>query len=197
MKKVQVFFWHCSAVNFKLLTKTETDSEKYVGIGATIFFTGLFAALAAGYALFTVFDNIWIASFLGLIWGFMIFNLDRFIVSSMRKKDNSWQELGIALPRIILAILISIVIAKPLELRIFEKEINTELVTMEQEIRSGQENLVKEKYEVEKIALNQKIQSLKDEIQSKTDKRDELNRIAQQEADGTGREWKKKCRAYL
>ncbi|MEM7552121.1 MAG: DUF4407 domain-containing protein [Bacteroidota bacterium] len=186
MKKIQTFFWYCSGTNPRLLEKTETDHEKYVGIGATIFFTGLFAALAAGYALYTVFDKLVIASILGLIWGLMIFNLDRYIVSSMRKKENRWSEIGMALPRIALAILISIVIAKPLELKIFEKEINAELVTMKQEIRNEQEGLVKEKYDLEKEGLYEKIEVLKSEIRDKTALRDKLNRIAQQEADGTG-----------
>ena len=87
MNKVKNFFWYCAGANHQLLNQSTTESSKYVGIGATVFFTGLFAALAAGYAFFTVFNGYLIASILGLIWGLMIFNLDRYIVSSMRKTD--------------------------------------------------------------------------------------------------------------
>jgi hypothetical protein len=123
------------------------ESSKYAGIGATIFFTGVFAALAASYALYTVFDNVWIAALSGLIWGLMIFNLDRYIVSSMRKEKNSWREFRTALPRIVLAVLISIVIAKPLEMKIFDKEIQSELIMMEQQTYTAQENEINMRFQ--------------------------------------------------
>ncbi|MEQ8519481.1 MAG: DUF4407 domain-containing protein [Cytophagales bacterium] len=186
MQKVKLFFWYCAGANTSLLKKAETDSEKYVGIGATIFFTGVFAALAAAYALYTVFDNILLSSVFGIVWGLMIFNLDRFIVSSMRKKEDTLNEFLLALPRIVLAILISIVIAKPLELKIFEKEIDTELISMNQEVRSSQENFAKEKYIAEKAVINSAISNLKTEIAQKESQRDELREKARKEADGTG-----------
>ncbi|QNL21478.1 DUF4407 domain-containing protein [Hyphobacterium sp. CCMP332] len=186
MQKVKLFFWYCAGANTSLLQKAETDSEKYVGIGATIFFTGVFAALAAAYALHSVFDSWIIASVFGLVWGLMIFNLDRFIVSSMRKKESAFNEFLLATPRIILAILISIVIAKPLELKIFEKEINAELISMNQEVQKGQENFAKEKYLAEKASLDASISGLKSEIQQKEQQRDALREKAQKEADGTG-----------
>src|SRR5215203_4448109 len=100
MEKLNRFFWQCSGVHIPLLTKCEVDSSRYVGIGATIFFTGLFAAIAASYALYTVFDSAWIAMAFGIVWGLMIFNLDRYIVSSMRKEGNSGREFRMAVPRI-------------------------------------------------------------------------------------------------
>lgn len=186
MQKVKLFFWYCAGSNTALLKKAETDSEKYVGIGATIFFTGIFAALAAGYALYTVFDSLILSSIFGIVWGLMIFNLDRFIVSSMRKKKSPLNQFLLATPRIILAILISIVIAKPLELKIFEKEINAELVSMNQEIQLEQENFTKEKYIAEKALVKTSIENLKSEISQKESQRDSLREKAQKEADGTG-----------
>ncbi|HEY0175383.1 MAG TPA: DUF4407 domain-containing protein, partial [Pedobacter sp.] len=44
------FFWFCSGVHQPTLENHPTEHNKYVGIGATIFFTGLFAALSGGYA---------------------------------------------------------------------------------------------------------------------------------------------------
>lgn len=57
MQKVISFFWFCSGADTEILKKTPTERAKYTGIGATVFFTGVFALLAASYALFTVFDN--------------------------------------------------------------------------------------------------------------------------------------------
>ncbi len=186
MEKLKHFFWLCSGAHLTILKKCESESSKYVGIGATVFFTGLFATLAASYALYTVFDNYWIAAALGLVWGLMIFNLDRYIVSSMRKDGNSNREFFTALPRIILAIIISLVIAKPLELKIFEKEIQSELIIMKQQAYARQENETKIRFQTDHEKLNEEIEALKNEIVLKTTVRDELDRLAREEADGTG-----------
>jgi hypothetical protein len=186
MQHLTSFFWLCSGADIALLKKCPTENSKYVGIGATVFFTGLFAALAGGYAMYTVFDNIWIAGVIGLLWGLLIFNLDRFIVSSMRKEGKFSRELFMALPRIVLAILISVVIAKPLELKIFEKEINGELIIMDQQQRARQENEVRQRFNFTQDSLKSEITMLKQEIQTKTLLRDDLLRIAREEADGTG-----------
>jgi len=186
MKKITTFFLICSGVDSSLIQKCPTETSKYAGMGATIFFTGLFAAFAAGYALYTVFDNVWAASLFGILWGLMIFNLDRYIVSSMRKEGKFSRELLTASPRIVLAVIISIVIAKPLELKIFEKEINPELIVMEQEAYARQDNQLKSRFTPQQDSLKKEIASLLQAIQIRTAKRDELVRIAQEEADGTG-----------
>lgn len=186
MQKITTFFWLCSGANTSLLQKCPTEASKYAGIGATIFFTGLFAALAGAYALYTVFDSVVIAILFGLLWGFMIFNLDRYIVSSMRKEGRFSRELALATPRILLAILISIVIAKPLELKVFDKEIQPELVVMEQQKYAEQEAQVRSRFQAAQDSVNTTMVSLKQEIEAKASKRDELARIAQEEADGTG-----------
>ncbi|HEY0655808.1 MAG TPA: DUF4407 domain-containing protein [Chryseosolibacter sp.] len=185
MKKLTSFFLLCSGADSALLEKCPTETSKYAGMGATIFFTGVFAALAAGYALYTVFDSVIAASVFGLVWGLMIFNLDRYIVSSMRK-DGGWREFMTAAPRVILAVIISIVIARPLELKIFEKEINPELIVMEQETYARQESQLKARFTQPLDSMKAERARLKQEIVAKTLSRDALVRIAQEEADGTG-----------
>ncbi len=186
MKKIKNFFWLCSGANRLLLEKCPTEGSKYVGIGATVFFTGVFAALAGAYALFTVFENYWAAIAFGIVWGLMIFNLDRFIVSSMRKTGDSRKEFYMAIPRLVLAILISLVIAKPLEMKIFEKEILAEFELMEKQQFAQKMNEVNTRYSAEQSTIQQEIENLKNEINEKSLKRDELRQLAQQEADGTG-----------
>lgn len=127
MNFLQKFLIICSGSSFELLKKTPTDVNKHVGIGGVILFTGILAALSAGYALNTVFDNIYAATGFGILWGLMIFNLDRYIVTSMKKSGGFFRQFMTALPRLIVAVLLGIVISKPLELKIFEKEINKQL----------------------------------------------------------------------
>ncbi len=186
MHKVSSFFLFASGADRDVLKDCPTDHNKYVGIGATIFFTGLFAALAAAYALFTVFDSYVVAVLLGITWGLLIFNLDRYIVSSMRKDSHFWRELVSASPRLALAIIISLVIAKPLELKIFEKEIEPKLIVMEQQVYARQEAETKLRFEPAILQIRQDVIVLKNEITDKQLQRDELVRLAQQEADGTG-----------
>jgi len=186
MNKISAFFLWCSGSDRLIMETCSSETGKYVGIGATVFFTGLFAALAAAYSLFMVFDNLFFSLLFGLLWGLMIFNLDRFIVSSMRKQGRFFGELKMAIPRLVLAVLISLVIAKPLELKIFEKEINGELALMEQENLAGQESIVRNRFEDTRNQTQLRIARLKKEIEIKTLKRDKLREIASQEADGTG-----------
>ena len=121
------FFWWCAGIHKASLLKYPEEHNKYLSIGATIFFTGLFAALAGGYALYFVFSGsdfaILYALLFGTIWGLAIFNLDRYIVLSIDKSKSGGMQFIQALPRILLAILIGLIISRPLELKIFDKEI--------------------------------------------------------------------------
>lgn len=186
MQKLVSFFWFCSGADTEILKKCPTETAKYTGIGATVFFTGVFAFLSASYALYTVFDSVISAIVFGIIWGLMIFNLDRFIVSSMRKERTGWREFAMAIPRLLLAILISVVIARPLELKIFEKEVAPELVLMEQEKYAAQERQLMSRYVPYQDSLRARVEALKAEIAAMARNRDELAKIAQEEADGTG-----------
>lgn len=131
MKKVTRFFWFCSGAHIETLKKYPIEHNKYVGIGATIFFTALFAALSGGYAMYFVFSGnafaVVFAILFGLLWGTAIFNMDRYIVSSINKQGTTNQQILQASPRILLAIMIGVVISRPLELKIFDKEIRQKL----------------------------------------------------------------------
>ena len=186
MKYLKDFFIFCSGANTSILNRTPTEVNKYVGIGATIFFTGVFAAIAAAYALYTVFESKWIIIPIALVWGLMIFNLDRFIVSTMKKKGSFGRDIISATPRLILALLIAVVIAKPLELKIFESEIESELVLMQQENYKAQDDLVKNRYADDIVTLKSEVIALKSDIFNKQKERDLLVNEAIAEADGTG-----------
>ena len=186
MHSLQRFFLFCSGSNESILKRAPSDVNKYAGIGATIFFTGVFACIAAGFALYSVFHNYFVSIFFGMIWGLMIFNLDRYIVSTMNKKGHFFRDFMTATPRLILAVIIAIVIAKPLELKIFQSEIHAELIAMEQEKFKTQEALVAERFEPQIEVLNGEIAGLKEEITEKELVRNNLESEAIAEADGTG-----------
>jgi hypothetical protein len=125
LERIRGFFWFCSGANLQILEACPTEYTKNAAIGASIFFTAVIASLSGGYAFFTVFQSHALAICSGMFWGMLIFNLDRFIVSSMRKESKTLKEFSIALPRLIIAFIISIVVVVPIELRLFQNEIHT------------------------------------------------------------------------
>jgi Domain of unknown function (DUF4407) len=154
------FFIFCSGSDTDVLEHcSKGEQNKYAGIGATVFFTALMAFIAASYALYTVFDNLFTSIFFGLIWGLLIFNLDRYIVSTIKKTGNVIDELIQASPRILLAVIIAVVIAKPLELKIFEKEINQVLLEQKNDLTLANKDQIAQQF-------TPKIEGLQNDIKS-------------------------------
>lgn len=192
MKIFRNFFWFCSGANIPVLKRCPTESNKYAGIGGTVLFTGLFAGISASYALFTVFGSLGISVAFGIIWGAMIFNLDRFIVSGMKKANGWLREITMALPRLMLAVLLAFVISKPLELKIFEKEILRKID--EQKIEQSQQTRQEvfnsypelEEWREEIVFLRQEIDE-KEEFRNLKQEEYDLERFGVQSANTSGR----------
>lgn len=180
------FFILCSGADRNLLEGcSEGEQTKYVGIGATVFFTAVMAFLASAYALFTVFDSIYPALIFGLVWSLLIFNLDRFIVSTIKKRDRFMDEFLQATPRIMLAIIIAIVISKPLEIKIFEKEINTVLLKEKNEMELANKKQVGNYFQSDLDKNKADIAALKADIQKKEKEVNDLYSTYITEAEGT------------
>lgn len=127
------FLWICAGANREVLRQCPTDYAKYAGTGGTILFTAIMAAISGGYAISFVFQDapLYVPFGFGIIWGLMIFNLDRFMVNTMYsdgKHTISKVEFLGGLPRIILAIFLGIVISTPIEIRIFQDKIKSQLI---------------------------------------------------------------------
>lgn len=152
------FLWVCAGADRKVLRQCPTDYAKYAGTGGTILFTAIIAAISGGYAISFVFEEspIYVPLGFGLIWGLMIFNLDRFMVNTMYsdgKHTISKAEFFGGLPRIILAIFLGIVISTPLEIRIFQDKIKSQLIIDQgkigDEVREAHDLLYKQRQEIE------------------------------------------------
>ena len=180
------FFIICSGSDTDILEQcSKGEQNKYAGIGATVFFTAVMAFIAGSYALYTVFDNLYSAVFFGLIWGLLIFNLDRYIVSTIKKTGNIIDELIQAAPRIVLAVIIAVVISKPLELKIFEKEINQVLLEQKNELTRANKTQLAEQFTPSIDGLNNDILTLKQQIDTKEDEVNQLYDTYISEAEGT------------
>src|ERR1700742_1806752 len=122
------FLWWCSGAYQDILKDCPSEQTKYAGLGGVLLATFVLAAFSAGYAVYSVFNEPGWALLFGVIWGLVIFNFDRFLVSTMRKYGVSTnKQIWMATPRIVLALLIGFTIARPLELKIFEKEIDVQV----------------------------------------------------------------------
>ena len=138
--------WWCAGADSQLLLKCPYyDRVKYAGIGGVVLTTGVLAAFSGGYAFYTIFGpkgdamaaeaysymDVIPAAIFGFIWGTIILNLDRFIVSSTGKGDGTEKitldEFKSAIPRLLIALVLGLCISAPLEIRILESEINAEL----------------------------------------------------------------------
>jgi len=139
------FLWKCAGGDRYLLERaTYSDQIKYMCLGGIVFATGAMAGIAGGYAFYTIFEQRSSAIdnpidttaligglIFGIIWGLMIFNIDRFIVTSTGKGDGTeaitWDEFKGAIPRILMGAIIAITISKPVEIRMFKTEIDIKL----------------------------------------------------------------------
>jgi hypothetical protein len=183
---IKEFFWMCSGADTDLLQESpKSEQIKYAGIGGTVFFTAIMAFVSSAYALYTVFDTIYMSLLFGLIWGLLIFNLDRFIVSTIKKRDNFWQEFLQASPRIILALIIAVVISKPLELKIFEKEIDRVLLEQKNEMTLLNQDQIAQQFTSEIQRVESEIKNLQDNVNVKEKEVNDLYDTYITEAEGT------------
>ena len=183
---IKKFFWMCSGADTDLLQESpKSEQIKYAGIGGTVFFTAIMAFVSSSYALYTVFDNVYMAILFGLIWGMLIFNLDRFIVGTIKKRDSFWKEFLQASPRLILALIIAIVISKPLELKIFEKEIDRVLLEEKNNMTLLNQDQIAQQFTPEIERVEAEIKSIQGTVTAKEIEVNDLYSTYITEAEGT------------
>ena len=161
-EKIGNFLCFCAGADTQLLARCpQSERVKEQGIGGVVFATATLAFFSGSYAFYTIFSPKpgfmagateevsliaeWGARFgalvFGLVWSLVIFNLDRFIVASGGHGDGTDKitlgEFGRAIPRIIMAIVIGLVLSKPLEIKIMQTEI-------EGQLRIEQDNYLKD-----------------------------------------------------
>ena len=111
-----------------VLDEVPEEVPRFVQMFLVLAGTALVSALSMMFALLTgVRVSILLAIPLAIVWGLIIFNLDRFLTSTMRSTKNVFRLLGLAFPRVIMAALIGIVVAEPLVLQVFQNDIAREV----------------------------------------------------------------------
>jgi hypothetical protein len=178
--------WKAAGGDRYLLERsTYSDQIKYMCLGGIVFATGAMAGIAGGYAFYTIFeprssaiDNpvdmgvVMMAMVFGLLWGLMIFNIDKFIVTSTGKGDGTeeitWLEFKGAIPRIIMGAIIAITISKPVEIRMFKTEIDVELyrkqLVLQKQFEKEADSIFSQRIDLKDSELN-KLESERSKLQ--------------------------------
>ncbi len=153
--KFREFLWFCAGADLQLLRHCpQSERIKEEGIGGVVLATAVLAFLSSSYAFYRVFNpgsdegtpTIAVVSsvFFGLVWSMIIFNLDRFIVSSGGHGDGTEKitldEFLGAIPRLLMALIIGFTLSKPLEIRVMQSELDAILVAKQGEYLYGRKD---------------------------------------------------------
>lgn len=205
------FLWDCAGGDRFLLERaTYSDQVKYMCLGGIVLATGVMASLAGGYAFYTIFApksaevldkmktagnnlevptdplTVFLSVIFGIIWGLIIFNIDRFIVASTGKGDGTEKitrsELVGALPRIFMGAIIAITISKPVEIRMFKSEIDVELQNAQMEKEKEFRDKVDAEFNIEIGNVQKEINKYDSGIQDKINRHKELEKQYIEEA---------------
>lgn len=201
---MRLFWKACGGDRYILERSTYSDQIKYFCLGGIVIATGVLAGIAGGYAIYTIFEpkganalenatdtkTFIFALMFGIVWGLVIFNIDRFIVTSTGKGDGTEkitkQEFYSAIPRIVMGAIIALTISKPIEIRMFKSEIDQQLFQKQEVLKAAAKKDAELFYDVEIKRYQDEKLKLQEEIGQKEQRYYELEEIARQELDGTG-----------
>jgi hypothetical protein len=117
----------------EILQQVPQERARFVQMAGVLLTTAAIAVVSMTFALHDgVKAPLAPSVILGVAWGFVILNLDRFLVLSMGSTRDRKRLVFITLPRLALAVVLALVISTPLVLRIFASDINQQLFVMQQ-----------------------------------------------------------------
>ena len=117
-----------------ILETTPGARARFVALGGVLLSTGGLAVLSAAFAVHMALGAWWpVALLIGLGWGTVIVNLDRMLLVGMAHDSSVRRNAALAVPRIALALVLGTVIATPLTLQVFHREIDTQVVALQAE----------------------------------------------------------------
>jgi hypothetical protein len=227
-------FWKAAGADRYLLERsTYSDQIKYFCLGGIVIATGVMAGLAGGYAIYTIFEpkdgialngmltaedvangkaakdfihmpTFYLSVVFGTIWGIIIYNIDRFIVTSTGKGDGTEaitrQEIKSALPRIVMGLIIALTISKPVEIRMFKNEIDREITKAQKQYKENLDSTTRASSEKklkltrkEYFELNEKFEKRRADLSSQRNKLElEAEGLSTNGIPGRGPAWRDK-----
>jgi len=136
-----------------LVNASQSSKMTQTALGVLVCCTGILAWFSGGYALYVTFDGVVLSAVVGLVYAGMIVTIDRLIVGARSR----W----VAVTRVFLALAIGMVIAVPLELRLFEDRIEQQIRMENRETNQRLRTNLKEQSDLQQ--LNRRIDQLRGE----------------------------------
>ena len=121
------FLWFCGGGEVSILSRPEcaTERTKYAALGVMTLLSAILAALSAGYVTTLVFNSTSIAAFTALLWGMIILSVNRYFYNVGKDARSVRRQLNVMLPWLLITVLISFLIAKPITIKLFERELRS------------------------------------------------------------------------
>lgn len=166
------FLLTCAGADHSTMAQcTPSEVRKYKIMGTCVLIPAFLALFSGGYAMYLISQSELLAYLFAPCWAWIIFTLDRAVVSSTRPGRISLGVVG----RIFLSVVIAFTISEPVILRLFSDAIEDKRISIIDE----KQNTATEKYDEQITAIKNKSAEEKANV-------DALNKSYIQEVDGTG-----------
>ena len=171
--------------------RTVPDRVRYTSMGAIVLLTATAATASLTVALSLVFPGHGWLRYLpvGMLWGAIVFNFDRWIVSSLDygpltaedvalgRRRHAWSKAVHFFVRFTMAALVGLVISEPIVLAIFGPEINQQLVAQHVSDVSQQTAQINAADNRQLAVLNQPVTAAQNALKAATSKADAAHTI--------------------
>ena len=203
--RINSFLWYSAAADREILKDCEPKEKFYYGlIGTLVLLTSVFASISMTFAFTEQKASLGVALIIGVFWGFLIYNLDRLMIISIvkrRVKDKNERKrernrnLRMAVPRLLLAVIISVVITKPLEIWLWKSQIKAQIFENKKNDLIATDSTFSDNFKVDETkdqleTAKQDIDTLSKDISSFKSGGDDLYKQKKQRAEVCRDEWR-------
>jgi hypothetical protein len=146
-----------SGAQREILARCPTERPRFDTLGLAVLISSGIAGISMWFALDNVLNvNALLALPVAIAWILIILTVDRWIVTALPlSRSRKW---SVIVPRVLLAILLGVIISTPIVLRIFQPEIDRQIVVIKQQQSDQFVSLL------QNSASGQQTQSLRNEI---------------------------------
>ncbi len=177
------FFIWCSGSDPEILKRSsKSEKIKHAGYGTLVLIPSVLALFAMTYAMSTLTEKWFIFIPAGIVWSFIVFSFDRFIISTFRKSQHMKEDIKSPsfIIRLIFALFIGFIVAHPLVMLYFDESIEEKLFYEKNQAEKNVETDIDQRIN----DINGRKKVLQDEISKKEIERNKYQEIYTNEMDG-------------
>ncbi|MGW0194267.1 DUF4407 domain-containing protein [Nonomuraea sp. NPDC003201] len=123
------FLRRFTGVDEKILASVPQERSRYTSLGGVVVSTALIAgtSMLGALTLLSQTSPLYLVP-VAVLWGLIIANVDRFLITSLHGDNDGWSRWGNVLIRLALAVVIGVFIAEPLTLKIFQERLDRQIM---------------------------------------------------------------------